>query len=321
MAKSYRGVAIWAKGCALRAQSGYSFAENLEASETFSKRKKARAVDAVKRGAPLSESLSAFYPDLSSADINFLKAASKAGNLGEGFDLLSSQYFQRASVLASFLSAFIYPLGVFIIGLFLISLQAVLYEESVLETEALVFSIRLVGLLFILYLAKRLLLARPPVLFALCRRVPFLRKFSNLLAAQRFIWVLEKGSLAAMSVVDTFRSAGDSSGKPRHIRKTAILLKRLSGGDEFTASFRDLTLALPKAARRSIRVTSPNELPSWAAMAMRQIEDDCSAASSLSRKLFKVLALLFMSPPIFLVIRFLFQVMTEELGQRMNQLF
>ena len=321
MAKSYSEIAIWARGCALRAQSGYSFAENLEASESFSKRKKALAVDAVKRGEPLSESLSAFYPDLSSADIDFLKAASKSGNLGEGFDLLSNQYFQRASVLDSFLSAFIYPLGVFVIGIFLISVQAVLYEESVLRTEALVFSIRVVGLLFFLYLAKKVLRARPPVLFALCRRIPHLRKFSNLLAAQRYIWVLEKGSLSAMSVDDTFRSAADSSGKPRHIRKTAVLLKRLSEGAEFTASFRDLALALPKAARRSIRATSPNDLPSWAAIAMRQIEDDCSGASSLSRKLFKVLALLLMSPPIFLVIRFLFQVMTEELGQRWNQFF
>lgn len=321
MAKSYSEIAIWAKGCALRARSGYSLATNLEASESFSKRKKARAVDAVKRGEPLSESLSAFYPDLSSADIDFLLAASKSGNLGEGFDLISGQYFLKSSVLASFLSAFVYPLGVFIIGLFLISLQAVLYEESVLQAEAQVFCIRLIGLLSVLYLAKKLLLARPLVFFAICRRIPPIRNISNLLAAQRFIWVLERGSLAGRSVVDTFRSAADSSGKPRHIRKTALLLKRLSGGDEFTSSFRDLALALPKAARRSIPVASPNDLPSWAAIAMRQIEDNCSVASSLIRKLSKGLALLLVSPLIFLVIRFLFQVMADEIIQNFNQLY
>lgn len=135
MPKPYEPIAVWAKACALQTQAGLPLVDIINSSGCFPAKKRMRAAERLKRGHSVSDSLIAFYPDLTPSDVSLLDAGNRVGQLPRGFELLSAQYFLRAQSQSLGLSAFVYPLGLIYIGIFLIGLQSVLYQNVALGSR------------------------------------------------------------------------------------------------------------------------------------------------------------------------------------------
>jgi len=318
MPKSYEHIAVWAKSCALQTQAGLPFADIIESSGCFSTRKRMRTAKRLRAGKPLPECLMAFYPDLSSSDVFLLNAANQVGQLPSGFELLSAQYFLRARVQSLALNAFVYPLGLIYIGIFLISLQSVLYQESSLESEAVAFAAR-VGLFSLgVFVVKKLISLRPPVMSFLLRVLPPIGGLSRALAYQRLVWVLSEGAAAALPVRDTFQLAAESCGTSRSLKKVDLLQQGLSRGTDFGSLFLDFCRIFPKSARVSVAVSSPYDIPSWAVLLMRKFDQRLEDGISRARKLSKPIALLLLTPILFWQIQYLWNVMGREFLDRLQ---
>lgn len=318
MPKPYEQIAVWAKGCALQAQAGLSLVDIIESSECFRAGKRARVAERLRAGKPLPESLMAFYPDLSASDISLLNAANRVGQLPRGFELLSAQYFLRAQVQSLVFSAFFYPLGLIYIGIFLISLQALLYQESTLESEAVAFATRIGLFSLAVYSVKKLVTLRPPVMSFLLRVFPPIRSLSRSLAYQRLVWVLREGSVAALPVQDTFQLAGESCGTSKSMKKVNSLLQGLSRGTDFGSLFLDFCRLFPKSQRVSVAVSSPFDMPPWAVLLMRKFDQGLEKGVFRIRQLSKPIALVLLSPILFWLLQYLWTVMGRELLERLQ---
>jgi len=318
MPKPYEQIAVWAKGCALQAQAGLPLLDIIESSACFTTRKRKRVVERLRSGKPLPESLMAFYPDLSASDLSLLNAANRLGQLPNGFELLSAQYFLRAQVQSLVFSAFVYPLGLICIGIFLIGLQSVLYQEAALGAEALVFARRVALFSLVVYVVKKLITLRPPVMSFILRILPPARSLSRTLAHQRLVWVLREGATAALPVQETFQLAGESCGTSKSMKKVEVLLQGLFKGTDFKTLFLDFCRIFPKSARASVAVASPYDMPSWADLLMRKFDQRFEEGISRIRQLSKPLALLLLSPILFWLLQYLWNVMGRELIERLQ---
>lgn len=320
MPKPYEQIAVWAKGCALQAEAGLSLVDIIESSECFRAGKRARVAECLRAGEPLPESLMAFYPDLSAPDISLLNAANRVGQLPSGFELLSSQYFLRAQVQSLVFSAFVYPLGLIYIGIFLISLQAILYQESTLGSEAVAFATRISLFSLAVYAVKKLITLRPPVMSLLLKMLPPMRGLSKGLAHQRLVWVLREGAVAALPVQDTFQLAGESSGASKSLKKVKVLLQGLSRGTDFGSLFLDFCRLFPKSQRVSVAVSSPYDMPIWGDLLMRKFDQSLGEGVSRIRQLSKPIAFVLLSPILFWLLQYLWVVMGRELLERLQTL-
>ena len=262
----------------------------------------------------------AFYPDLSAPDISLLNAANRVGQLPSGFELLSSQYFLRAQVQSLVFSAFVYPLGLIYIGIFLISLQAILYQESTLGSEAVAFATRISLFSLAVYAVKKLITLRPPVMSLLLKMLPPMRGLSKGLAHQRLVWVLREGAVAALPVQDTFQLAGESSGASKSLKKVKVLLQGLSRGTDFGSLFLDFCRLFPKSQRVSVAVSSPYDMPIWGDLLMRKFDQSLGEGVSRIRQLSKPIAFVLLSPILFWLLQYLWVVMGRELLERLQTL-
>lgn len=320
MPRECEQIALWAQSCALQCAAGVKLVDVVESCVCFGNRRHSKVAKSLRLGDSIQGAFTPFLPHITVADIAFLHASQKTGSLSEGFDLLASQYFIRARTQSVLFAAFIYPIGILLIGLFLMSFQPVLYEEMALEPAVVLFAKRVVAVFFGLYLCKRILSMRPPLLRVLLRLLPPFRGLSCALSAQRFTWFLERSSIAALPIRDAIFLASEASGRSAVIRRAKVFDREIGLGSNFQSSFDTFLRAWPSKLRRSISIHSPSHIPQWAQHVVAKNDDVIARSIGWIERLAKPLALILTAPLIFLVVKQLWFVMATELSQRFGLL-
>lgn len=320
MPRECEQIAIWAQSCALQCASGVKLVDVIESCVCFGNRRHLLVAKSLRLGQSIKEAFTSFLPHITVTDIAFLDASQRTGNLSEGFDLLASQYFIRARTQSVLFAAFVYPVGILLIGLFLMSLQPVLYEEMTINTAVVLFAKRVVAVFLGLYLCKRILSMRPPLLCALLRLLPPFRGLSCALSVQRFTWFLERSSIAALPIRDAILLASEVSGRPAVIQRAKAFDREIGLGSNFQSSFGTFLRAWPSELRRSISINSPSHVPQWAQYVVAKNDDALARSIGWIERLAKPLALMLTAPLILFVIQQLWFVMATELSQRFGPL-
>jgi hypothetical protein len=216
------------------------------------------------------------------------------------------------------LSAFIYPLGIFMIGLILMHVQPVLYDEVSWRVA----STRLISqaslFLFGFYGAKQFILRRPLVFEALIRRLPLFRRLSCAMAAQRFAWVLAQLIQAGAPVYDAVMASAESSGRWSVLRRGDKFRTAILRGAEFQLAFQTFLSAWPKWVQCAPSINSPHYISDW----FRPVFDESNAviaqASHWVKRLSPSVALIFTVPLIFWAMKHQWLAMLAELRERVG---
>jgi type II secretory pathway component PulF len=293
----------------------------LSGTKGLPRRAVAATLKGLQLGQPITEAFDALHPHLRYSDIALIQNAQNAGALDKGFALLANQYFLRSRTLNLLVTAFIYPIGIFAIGLFLMNLQSLLYEEASLKTAATGFITQLSLILIGCFLLKTLIAFRPPLLQILIRRIPPFRAISRAMAVQRFVWVLSRSSKAALPPQAAAIAAADASGNERLIRQAERFKRAIALGEAFPTAFARLLSPCPKWVRESLSIHSPHYIENWAQPVLAKANETLENATAWVQRLAKPVALIIMVPLIFLVMKNQWLAMIAELQENAGWFF
>jgi type II secretory pathway component PulF len=181
----------------------------------------ARALNDLRQGSGVAESLSRSGSWLSSFDIALIEAGEKSGRLPQCFELLARYYAERAQLVRQVIGFIIYPLFVFHFAVLIFPIGT--FTDLILKGAVLVYIAQKVLILSPLYAVVLLLTFSMQsthgerwrsLVERICNAIPILGKARRSLAIARLSVALEALINAGVTIIEAWELAAAASGSP-----------------------------------------------------------------------------------------------------------